>query len=103
METIIKKRYPRYEMIAFTSNIEDLKVIYHLLDGALEMYECEKPGHKETIASIKRIMYKIDYSIKSARTIDETKKFDVLLLGKEINLINRIDAKNIFGSQIQIY
>ena len=103
METIIKKRYPRYEMIAFTSNIEDLKVIYHLLDGALEMYECEKPHSKGTIASIKRIMYQIDYSISAAPTTNKSTKFDVKLLGKEINLINRIDAKNIFGSQIQIY
>jgi len=102
MQKTIKK-YPAYQTITIDTCIDHLEEIYNLLDGALEFYECEKPHSKKTISSIKRLMYLVKVAIKEAPTKTKSKMFDVRFLGNELNLINKIDANNIFGSRIQIY
>ena len=97
------KKYRAYQPITITSCIEDLEIIHELLDGALEFYECEKPGHKQKIAHIKTTMYLIKSAIDTAPTKDRQLKFDIRLIGNQINLINRLDAKNWYGSKVQIY
>jgi hypothetical protein len=97
------KKYPAYQPIRFTSCIEDLECIHTLLDGALEFYECEKPGFKKTIDRIKNTKYLIKSAIDKAPTKDIKLKFNVMLIGNQINLINKIDRQNWYGSQIQIY
>ena len=102
MRQIIKK-YPKYQMITISCCIDHLKEIYNLLDLASEFFQCEKPHSKKTIGDIGRIMYLVKVAIKEAPTKNQTKMFDVRFIGKDLNLINKIDAQNIFGPRVQIY